>query len=510
MNMDTFDVIVVGAGPAGCMLAGEVAAGGRSVLVLEKHGSVSPLSRAFGVHARTLEVLDSRGLAEELIGTGERVGGLKLWDDTRLDLSGLPSRYPFLLSTPQVNVDELLEKRARSAGAGVLRGVTVTGLEQDGDGVRVFGTHADGTAAVWKASYVVGADGVRSVVREAIGEQFHGRALLRSIMLADVTLTDPPVGGINVDAGRDCFAFVAPFGDGWYRVIAWDRNDRSNDEDPIDEAFLRDVVVRSMGTDHGWGDVRWTSRFRCDERQVAHYRSGRVFLVGDAAHVHSPAGGQGMNTGIQDSMNLGWKLAAVLGADGDAAFDGDAVLNSYESERHPVGKMVLKTSGATIRMLLVRSWFGKKLRNAVVGRVLGTPRIASKIAGMFSGIGISYGHAPGEHSSVGTRAPDLEVDTGTLHRALRAGSFVLALESDSNAEGIENVPENVPAVVVRRTDDGPSLLVRPDGYVAWAGSSASGGWRRTLEKWVGQSTDTERSWGSAPAESPFSESEPMR
>nr|WP_296769197.1 FAD-dependent monooxygenase [Rhodococcus sp. (in: high G+C Gram-positive bacteria)] len=466
--MEHADVIVVGAGPAGCMLAGELAAAGRSVIVLEKHQAVSPLSRAFGVHARTLEVLDSRGMADELLTTGARVSGLKLWDDTKLDLTVLPSKFPFLLSTPQVNVDSLLESYARRAGAHIVRGVTVTGVDQDDAGARVHGTTADGAATTWSSEYVVGADGVRSVVREAIGQKFHGRALLRSIMLADVTLKNPPQGVINVDAGRDCFAFIAPFGDGWYRVITWDRRDTAGEKDPIDEASMRDVLTRAMGSDFGWTDVRWTSRFRCDERQVEKYRVGRVLLAGDAAHVHSPAGGQGMNTGIQDSFNLGWKLAAVLGG------ADESILDSYQSERHPVGKLVLKTSGATIRMLLVKSWPAKKARNLVIGKAVRTRRSASKIAGMFSGIGIEYGHS-GPHRLVGTRAPQSD----GVSEALRAGRFVLVCP-EGNAEVVFDGP------LVHVPGNGPALLVRPDGYIAWAGAAGSEGWRDALARWGGQ------------------------
>lgn len=218
--MNHSDVIVVGAGPAGCMLAGELARAGRSVTVLEKHDAPSPLSRAFGVHARTLEILDSRGLAEDLLSTGAHAPGLKLWNGLSLDLGALPSQFPYLLVTPQTNVDSRLEEYARASGARILRGVEVTGLEQNADGVVVRGTVADGSAQEWTASYAAGTDGVHSIVRTSIGLDFPGRELLRSIMLADVRLVDPPNGLINIGAGKDCFAFVAPFGDGWFRVIA--------------------------------------------------------------------------------------------------------------------------------------------------------------------------------------------------------------------------------------------------------------------------------------------------
>ncbi|RRQ28968.1 FAD-dependent oxidoreductase [Rhodococcus sp. Eu-32] len=472
--MDTVDVVVVGAGPAGCTMAGELASAGKSVVVLEKHDAMSPLSRAFGVHARTLEMLDTRGLAGELLATGARVSALRMWADTYLDMSGLPSPYPFLLSTPQTTVDSLLERHARDAGARIVRGVTVTGIEQDGLGVTVT-ARTNGRTATWRAAYVVGADGVRSIVRESIGQQFRGRALLRSIMLADVALTDPPQGVVEVDAGKDCFAFVAPFGDGWYRVVAWDRGDRSEDDDPIDDDVLRNVLVRAMGTDYGWGEVRWTSRFRCDERQVDRYRTGRVFLVGDAAHVHSPAGGQGMNTGIQDSLNLGWKLAAVLGG------AEDKILDTYQDERYPVGKRVIRVSGRTMRMLLLRSRVAKALRNVVVRGALRIPFVTSTAAATFSGIGIDYGRRAGDHRLVGTRASDIPTTNGRLFEELRNVGFVLVLESDAPA--VEFAGH-----VARRRDGGPAMLVRPDGYVAWAGDSASGDWQPVLTRWTGQSS----------------------
>ncbi|MDI9932817.1 FAD-dependent oxidoreductase [Rhodococcus sp. IEGM 1354] len=467
--MNQSDVLVVGAGPAGCMLAGELARAGRSVTVLEKHAALSPLSRAFGVHARTLEILDSRGLADALLARGTRASGLKLWNGLELDLGVLPSSFPFLLVTPQSHVDGVLESYARDHGARILRGVTVSGLVQSSDGVTVQGRDADGREQQWAARYVVGADGVHSTVRTAIGMDFPGRKLLRSIMLADVRLMDPPKGLINVDAGRDCFAFVAPFGDRWFRVIAWDRTDDAAESDPVDESMLRGVLHRAFGTDYGWSEIRWSSRFSCDERQVARYREGRVFLVGDAAHVHSPAGGQGMNTGIQDAMNLGWKLAAVLnGAD-------ESLLDTYHDERHPVGRMVVRSSGATIRMLLLRSAIARTVRNTISARALRRPRAVGKIAGMFSGIGISYGHRRGEHPLVGTRGVQIPLTEGTITGALREASFLIIGENDCKRTGI-----------VRRTDSGPAVLVRPDGYIAWAGRSESEEWLQILEQWTDQ------------------------
>lgn len=467
--MNHSDVIVVGAGPAGCMLAGELARAGRSVTVLEKHDAPSPLSRAFGVHARTLEILDSRGLAEDLLSTGAHAPGLKLWNGLSLDLGALLSQFPYLLVTPQTNVDSRLEEYARASGARILRGVEVTGLEQNADGVVVRGTVADGSAQEWTASYAAGTDGVHSIVRTSIGLDFPGRELLRSIMLADVRLVDPPNGLINIGAGKDCFAFVAPFGDGWFRVIACDRTDTADVAASVDETRLRDVVRRAIGTDYGWTDVRWSSRFSCDERQVRRYRVGRVFLAGDAAHVHSPAGGQGMNTGIQDAMNLGWKLAAVLGG------ADEKILDTYHDERHPVGKLVLRSSGATIRMLLLRSVVARTLRNIVSARVLRRQRAVGRIAGMFSGISISYACRRGEHPLVGRRAVQIPLIDGTVTTALRDTTFLMIGENDCSRTDIP-----------RRADHGPAVLVRPDGYIAWAGRSDSNRWQAVRDRWTAE------------------------
>jgi pentachlorophenol monooxygenase len=455
METEQCDVLVVGAGPAGSMVAAEVARAGWSVTVLERHEQPSPLSRAFGVHARTLEVLDSRGLADRLVANGLRAPRLSLWRGAEVDLSRLPSRFPFVLVTPQGNVDRLLEDEARAQGAEVIRGVTVTGVSQDATWVTV---HAGDR--VFRASYLVGADGVHSTVREQVGQPFPGRAVLKSIMLADAYLADPPSAVISVNAVEDCFAFLAPFGDGWFRIIAWDRRHQAANTDPVDVEEIRDVLRRAMGTDYGLGEVRWKSRFASDERQVPQYRIGRVFLAGDAAHVHSPAGGQGMNTGIQDAANLGWKLAAVLnGAD-------ESILDTYQGERHPVGKMVLRSSGAAIRAMIIRTPVGRFLRNNLVRAVLGIPPVGDRIAGMFSGVAIGY-HRRGQHKLVGTRYAGLH-DTG----------FVLVVGKNAG-----EVDAEIP--VVRRDDDGPGLLVRPDGYVAWAGDVSGGDWRRALRDWTG-------------------------
>ncbi|AOW94551.1 FAD-dependent oxidoreductase [Rhodococcus sp. WMMA185] len=464
------DVVVIGAGPTGSMLAGEVALAGRTVTVLDKRPAPSQLSRAFGVHARTLETLDSRGLADQLVANGASLPGLKLWRGATLNLGRLASRFPFVVVTPQENVDRAIEEHAQERGADIIRGITVTSVEQDEDSVHVQGRDASGQVHTFHARYAVGADGAHSTVRGLIGQPFPGKGILRSIMLADVELADPPESLLAVNAVRDGFAFLAPYRDGLFRAIAWNRNHQVDDSAPVDPEELRSTIRSAMGTDYGLGSVRWSSRFHSDERQVPQYRTGRVFLAGDAAHVHSPAGAQGMNTGIQDAVNLGWKLAAVLdGAD-------ESLLDSYHAERHPIGKLVLRTSGATIRMMTVRPWILRQVRNVVVASLLRFPPIGDAVAGRFSGISIDYGRRRGEHPLVGRRAADLRTNHGPLYEVMRSGGPVLVTERDAPP------PDGVHAV--SRMGDGPALLVRPDGYIAWTGVSATGGWREVLLEWT--------------------------
>lgn len=441
-------VAIVGAGPTGLLLAGDLAQAGVDVTVLERRDTDSNLTRAFGVHARTLEHLDARGLADELLDQGARVDRLSLFDSIKIDLSRMPTRFPFLLITPQYNVEQLLEKRATAAGARIVRGAAVTALRQDADGVEL--TTAGDTV---RADYVVGADGVHSAVREALGLPFPGKSVLTSIMLADVRLAEPPPDVLAVNAVGDAFAFVAPFGDGWHRIFAWDRRNQLPDTAPVTLDDIREVTRRALGTDFGLQEARWMSRFHSDERQAPHYRVGRVFLAGDAAHVHSPAGGQGMNTGLQDAANLGWKLAATA-----AGWAPEGLLDTYEGERHPVGKLVLRSSGTIIRMAMVRTRAGRLARNVIGGAALSLPPVARKAAGTLSGIGIDYPHAP--------RAADVALlDGRRLYEVLRDGKHVLVAPASAERHLGGRV---VPAPPAEPTSTW--TLVRPDAHVAWRGA----------------------------------------
>src|SRR5215218_201609 len=340
------EVVVVGAGPTGLMLAGDLARAGVDCTVLERRAEESNLTRAFAVHARTLEMLDARGLADNLMTTGARVGALRVFGKLEVDLSRLPTLFPYVLVTPQYQTERVLEEHASALGAQIVRGAEVVGLRQDNDGVELDVRYEDGTLGTQRAMHAIGADGVGSTVRQALALPFPGHSVVQSVMLADVRLSEAPEEVLTVNAAGDGFSFLAPFGDGWYRVIAWDRRRQLPDDAPIELEEVRDITQRVLGTDFGMHDARWMSRFHSDERQVPHYRVGRVFLAGDAAHVHSPAGGQGMNAGLPDAANLGWKLAAAV-----HGWAPDGLLDSYHNER-PVGRAVVRGSGALLRLTL--------------------------------------------------------------------------------------------------------------------------------------------------------------
>lgn len=467
--MNTVDVIVVGAGPCGLTAAGDLARARRSVVVLERWPTVNPSSRAFVTMARTLEVLDARGLADDLLAGAHRTPGVTIFGGARIDLTHLDSAYPFAMITPQTNVDAALDRYASAQGADIRRGYEVVSLTQDGDGVTVTARfRADGSDTSWRARFVVAADGAHSTVRTLIGADFPGKTILSSVVLADVKLTHGPSGdGLTLRSTPEEFAFLAPYGDGWYRTMLWDRRFQVADDVPVQDAEIIDVLKRATGEDLGLVKVNWKSRFHCDERQVAQYRHGRVFLAGDAAHVHSPMGGQGMNTGIQDAANLAWKLDAVLGG------ASEAVLDTYHAERHPIGKRVLRQSGLMARGVTLHPRVARGLRNLVAPRLLRIPAVRDAVAGSFSGIGLRYGRT-------GVRAAQIPLVSGTLTGLQRTPGFVLVREHGAAPVEFSGLLQ------AERADDGPAVLVRPDGYVAWTGSSSDReGWDACLARWTG-------------------------
>jgi 2-polyprenyl-6-methoxyphenol hydroxylase-like FAD-dependent oxidoreductase len=467
--------------------AGDLARCGRSVTVLERWPAINPASRAFATMARTLEVLDARGLADGLLGLGSTAPAVSLFAGARLDLTHLRSRYPFVLITPQTNVDQALSRYAVEQGADVHRGVEVIGLSQDATGVTVTARPKDDEdpnhQSTWRAPHVIGADGAHSTVRELLGLGFPGKSVLSSVVLADVRLTSgPPGDGLTLGSTRDVFGFLVPYGradgDGsWYRSMTWDRAHQVPDGEPVSEEEITDVLNRAMGRDVGITGISGRSRFHCDERQVTQYRTGRVFLAGDAAHVHSPMGGQGMNTGIQDAANLAWKLDAALGG------APDSVLDTYHSERHPIGQRVLRQSGLIMRAVTLRPGPARWLRDLLAPALLALPTVGDAIAGSFAGTELRYGHVREEHQLVGTRATEVPLTEGRLTEIQRQAGFVLIRTREETVRQ----PSTARVTFARRTDEGPALLVRPDGYIAWVGSGdvANSSWHAALTRWTG-------------------------
>ncbi|MFJ7997748.1 FAD-dependent monooxygenase [Streptomyces sp. NPDC096310] len=502
------EVIVVGGGPVGLWLAAELRLGGVSVTVLEAREARGPHSRALTVHPRTIENLAFRGVAEPFLAEGVRIprghfGGLR----ELMDFSALETPFPFTLAIPQARTEELLEAHARAAGARILRGHRVTGLSQEADTgpgpvtVRVAGP--DGPYAL-EASYVVGCDGTRSTVRTAAGIAFPGSDATVWGWLGDVVLDDPPAEvGLSVSGPRGgLLAVRLPGGLHRFVGIAPEGIGAAPAGDPTLEE-LRATVTAVTGRDFGMRDPVWLSRFGNATRQAARYRAGRVLLAGDAAHMHFPAGGVGLNVGLQDATNLGWKLAATVRGTAPAA-----LLDSYHDERHPVGAELLESTRAQTALITAFSAEGQALRAFIGGRIASVPAFSKDLAERLSGLAVAYPPAPGgaAHPLTGRRAPDLALDldrTGSggaagtvgLFTLLRDGRYVLLDLTDAGpgadlapdpeagpgpaaGVGAPDVPSGTVPYRARLASAHPgwtgvrAALVRPDGHVAWAAGAA--------------------------------------
>ena len=378
---------------------------------------------------RTLEVLDARGLADDVLAHAHRASGVSIFAGARIDLTHLRSAYRFVAVTPQTNVDRALAEYAANAGrrhpARLRSRCTRAGFRwRDGhraaEGRRRSAAHAGHGAP----HYVIGADGAHSTVRDLLGADFAGKTILSSVVLADVKLADGPTSGeLTLGSTRDVIGFLAPYDRGdedgaWYRAMVWDRKHQVPDSEPASPDEVIDVLTRAMGRDVGVLEIGWLSRFHCDERQVAQYRYGRVFLAGDAAHVHSPMGGQGMNTGIQDAANLAWKLDAVLGG------APEEVLDTYQSERHPIGSRVLRQSGMMARGVTLHPRIARAMRNLLAPRLLRRATDSRCCRGQLRGYRIalppSARRAPTRrHEGDGDSAPRGPVDAPSAVRGIR-------------------------------------------------------------------------------------------
>ncbi|NJP94836.1 hypothetical protein HCN51_36295 [Nonomuraea sp. FMUSA5-5] len=473
-------VIVVGAGPTGLMLAGDLAAAGIPVKVLERRAEESNLTRAFAIHARTLELLDMRGLADKLAAEGLKV------DEVRPHVKGVKgdgvvfnvrhpdSRFPYLIILGQARTEAALAERARGLGVEIVRGAEVTGLAQDGAGVTL--TLAGGRTE--RAGYVVGCDGAHSAVRRLLGVGFSGRAYDTRILLADVRLeADLPLA-VNPFMGDDGVVLLPPYGGGWYRATIWDRTGQGIPiERPVAIEEVRDAMLRITGRDLGVAEMRWSTRFLSERRQASDYRVGRVFLAGDAAHVHSPLGAMGMSTGIQDAANLSWKLAAA-----DRGWAPSWLLDTYQPERHPVGRQVLRLTD-TLRRVAEAPPAVRAVRPYLFPKIVNHPRVSERLRLMFAGMAVTY-PTPGPATATplaGTRVPDLALTlddrASRLYEQLGDGRFVLLDTTQSLPPGDDPWPDRLRVLRSSRPlllGKATTILVRPDGYTAWTGTFPSG------------------------------------
>lgn len=462
-------VIVVGAGPTGLMLSIELALAGVACTILEKRAEQSNITRAFTNAPRTLELLDARGMADEVIAKGHKAP--KVWTSTGvgMDFSVIKSRFPFMLMAKQSITEHVLESRCVELGVEIVRGAEVTGIAQDPDGVTVTinGSRTD------RAAYVVGCDGAHSAVRRELGTEFVGGKTETRIVLCDVRLVGLPADALRISINSFGMTLVVPFGEGLHRVVIWDlQNDDVPMDKPITLEEMKDAAKRIAGTDYGMHDVQWQSRFLSQQRQAVHYRNGRVLLAGDAAHTHSPIGGQGMNTGIGDALNLGWKLAAQVKGTAPAW-----LLDSYEAERHPIGTLVLKMTTGLTRAVLIKSKVQLAVIQFLMRNVLSIEAVRRIPRGLVTGIDLKYtGRGAKPHKLAGKRAQDVDLDGDRLYEVLRDAHFVLIDRSGAGGAARRAKLGWADRVTVRTAAAAGGrpavMLVRPDAYVAWASDAA--------------------------------------
>jgi 2-polyprenyl-6-methoxyphenol hydroxylase-like FAD-dependent oxidoreductase len=478
-------VVIAGGGPTGLMLAAELKLAGVEAVVVERRASQElEGTRAGGLHARTIEVLDQRGVADRFLSAGQthpRIGFAQM----SLDIGDFPTRHNYLLALWQNEFERILAGWVAELGVRILHASEVTGFAQDDSGVDV--ELADGTSL--RAGYLVGCDGGRSAVRRAAGIDFPGLAASSSFLIAQVHMTEQPPIGLRRGGGG-----IGPVdrerGGNPYGVVIREREVEHAGDPTLDD--LREVLMAADGTDYGVHSPIWLSRFTDAARQAAAYRAGRVLLAGDAAHIHFPSGGQGLNLGVQDAVNLGWKLGLVVR--GRAP---ESLLDTYGAERHPVGARVVENTSAQValgepddRHAALRELIAEWLR-------MDGPR--RQVVGMISGLDVHYELGDG-HPLLGRRMPDLDLVTadGTgrvfdhLHQA-RGLLLTLGGHADANVEPWADRVRHVGATtdgpwelpVIGAVDPPPAVLVRPDGYVTWVGEPTDSTLPAALEAWCG-------------------------
>jgi 2-polyprenyl-6-methoxyphenol hydroxylase-like FAD-dependent oxidoreductase len=483
--MTMHSVVIAGGGPTGLMLAGELALARVDVAIVERRTSQDLAgSRAGGLHSRTIEVLDQRGIADRFLAQG-RVAQVGRFADAALDISDFPTRHNYGLALWQNHIERILAAWVEELAVPIYRGREVTGFAQDDAGVEI--EVSDGRSL--RVKYLVGCDGGRSLIRKRAGIDFPGWDPSVSYLIAEGEMTGEPEQGIR--RGDKGVNGIGRLEDGKrVRMVLIEHEVRQGDEPALGD--LREALIAVYGTDYGVHDVTWLSRFTDTTRQAASYRERRVLLAGDAAHVHTPAGGQGLNIGVQDAVNLGWKLAQVV-----RGTSPESLLDTYQAERHPIGARVLQITMAATA--INRGDERTRALRETMSELLQMDEPRKRYAAMMSGLDIRYDLGAG-HPLLGRRMPDLDLVTESGPRRvftlLYAARPVLlnlgepgALDIAPWADRVQRVDARYAGVwelpVLGAVAAPTAVLIRPDGHVAWVGDGTDQGLRDALTTWFG-------------------------